>query len=193
MPHTGNFFFPEKWFEDTPSDNEIEKGPTSNWAFDHKAAPNDHHTKYTDAEARAVHSPMSIPAPAFVPGRDTHDWSIDCLTVRNYTALTMQYFHALVILPDGVTVAKVTLYGFRNDELATLELSLRRGDRAGNFVPMVTVTADWTTGYSSGYSDTIDYATIDNANYIYGFRLGLDPNDDVNDVRFTGAKIEFSG
>jgi len=43
MPHIGNFFFPEVWLEDTPTDNEVEKAPTSNWAFDHKAAVDDHH------------------------------------------------------------------------------------------------------------------------------------------------------
>lgn len=43
MPHIGNFFDPTRYLEGTPTDGEVKKGPTSNWAFDHKAAPDDHH------------------------------------------------------------------------------------------------------------------------------------------------------
>lgn len=41
-------------FEDTPSDGETSKGPTSNWAYDHAADASAHHAKYTDAESRAA-------------------------------------------------------------------------------------------------------------------------------------------
>ena len=38
-------------FQDTPSDGELSKGPTSNWAYDHAANASAHHSRYTDAEA----------------------------------------------------------------------------------------------------------------------------------------------
>lgn len=41
-------------FEDTPTDGEMTKGPTSNWAYDHANDAAAHHAKYTDAEARAA-------------------------------------------------------------------------------------------------------------------------------------------
>ncbi len=40
--------------EDVPSDGELEKAPTSNWAYDHKADAAAHHAKYTDANSRAA-------------------------------------------------------------------------------------------------------------------------------------------
>lgn len=42
---------PSDILEDTPTDDEAEKAPTSNWAHDHAANASAHHTKYTDAEA----------------------------------------------------------------------------------------------------------------------------------------------
>ena len=45
---------PSEIFEEVPTNNEVGKAPTSNWAFDHKADASAHHVKYTDAEARAA-------------------------------------------------------------------------------------------------------------------------------------------
>lgn len=44
MPHIGNFFNPLDYFESPPTDGETKKAPSSDWAFDHKAAADDHHT-----------------------------------------------------------------------------------------------------------------------------------------------------
>ena len=40
--------------EDSPTDGELLKAPTSNWAFDHNANAAAHHVKYTDVESRAA-------------------------------------------------------------------------------------------------------------------------------------------
>ena len=45
---------PSEILEDAPTDGEVGKGPTSNWAFDHNANASAHHAKYTDAEARTA-------------------------------------------------------------------------------------------------------------------------------------------
>ena len=41
---------PSEILEDNPTDNEVGKAPTSNWAFDHKADASAHHTKFTITE-----------------------------------------------------------------------------------------------------------------------------------------------
>ncbi len=40
--------------EDVPTDGELEKAPTSNWAYNHKADVAAHHAKYTDVESRTA-------------------------------------------------------------------------------------------------------------------------------------------
>ena len=45
---------PTLLLEDSPTDGELEKAPTSNWAFDHDADASAHHAKYTDTESRAA-------------------------------------------------------------------------------------------------------------------------------------------
>ena len=45
---------PSEILEDDPTDNEVGKAPTSNWAFDHNADASAHHLRYTHNEASAV-------------------------------------------------------------------------------------------------------------------------------------------
>ena len=45
---------PSLILEDDPTDDELEKAPTSNWAFDHDANVSAHHVKYTDADSRSA-------------------------------------------------------------------------------------------------------------------------------------------
>lgn len=45
---------PTEILEDNPTNNEVGKAPTSNWAYDHKALPGAHHDKFTAADARAA-------------------------------------------------------------------------------------------------------------------------------------------
>ncbi|MCK9598672.1 MAG: hypothetical protein M0R06_06500 [Sphaerochaeta sp.] len=45
---------PSEILEDSPTDNEVGKAPTSNWAHDHAANASAHHARYSDAEAVAA-------------------------------------------------------------------------------------------------------------------------------------------
>ena len=135
---------------------------------------------------------VSIPPSAFVPMEDTYDWIITSVSVINRTVLDPQYFMAPVILPHGATITKLTAYFYRDDELAAAQITLRRTARMGTSDIMALVDATWTSGYSSGYDDTIDYPIIDNENYSYTVRIILNPNDNVEDVKFNGAKIELA-
>jgi len=45
---------PSELFENPPVEDQAKKGPSSEWAFDHKAAVSAHHARYTDGEALAA-------------------------------------------------------------------------------------------------------------------------------------------
>jgi len=131
----------------------------------HSAIAAAHHAKYTNAEARAVHSPLSVSAHDFIPSQDTYDFVLSSGLLRHRTTLTVQYFDTGIILPHGVTVTKVTLFGWRDDAAASLVLYLIRANRAGGISVMASVSANWTTGYSSRADTTITNPVIDNINY----------------------------
>ena len=136
--------------------------------------------------------PLIVGCHEFVPQQDTYDFLRTDYYLQNGTVLTLQYFYAPIWLPHGATVNKLTLYGYRDDELAILRLDLVRSTRAGVSEQMAQVLADWTTGLSSGYDDTIDYPVIDNDSYFYHLTVRLDPNDAVNDVCFEAGRIDWS-
>jgi len=138
-------------------------------------------------------SSLSIPPPAFVPGDSDQDWVIDEYWIKNKISLDEQGYRAPVIFPNGLTVTKLTLHGFRDNAFASMYLQLIRNDKTRNITVMALIKADWTDGASSKYEDTIEYATIDNVNYTYLLWLKLNPNDSVNDVKFYAATIEFAG
>jgi len=160
---------------------------------DHKLIPAAHHTKYTDTESRAVMSPLSVSPPAFQPRYDNQDWTIEQTYLKNRSALAGQSFCAPICLPHGVTVTKLILYGYRDDAASSLILYIMRIDRVGGQTAMVAITADWADGNGSKEDTVIGNPIIDNVNYSYNLPLYLDPNDSVNDVKFFGAKIEFTG
>ena len=141
---------------------------------------------------REYPKPLSIGPPGFVPQEDTYDWLIVGGTLKNRAVLTEQLFSCPILLPHGVTVTKLTLYGFRDDGLATLMVTLQRATTIGATEPMTSKTADWTTGDSSGESTAILNPVIDNNNYAYFLTLQLDPNDSVEDVKFRSIRIDWN-
>ena len=135
--------------------------------------------------------PLSIGPTAFQSGFDTQDWNRSEKWLKNRTSLSVQYFHAPVILPHGARVKKLTLNAYRDDALATLLLYLRRFNKINSSVDMAQVMPDWTTGHDSGYDDTISYDVIDNENYAYSLYLHIDPNNSVEAVYFECATIDW--
>ena len=136
--------------------------------------------------------PLPIGPSAFDPDLDTHDYERANAFLRNRAALTQQEFHAQVVLPEGVTVTKVTLFGYRIDALASMFARLVHQDRVGNEVIMSTLTVDWSDGYGSVEDTSITDPTINNGAYDYVLYLAIDPNDDVTEVMFTGALIDWN-
>jgi len=137
-------------------------------------------------------SPIALPHNAFIPQSDTIQYTLYTSVLVSRLLLTSQVFFAPVFLPDGVTVTKLTLFGYRDDAASVFSITLYRNDRADGNVIMGTVIADWTTGYSSKYDDSIASALIDNDDYQYVVYVTIDPNDSIWDVRFSGVKIEFT-
>jgi len=135
---------------------------------------------------------LSMGPPAFVPYSDENDWVIahDGLFAR--VLETSQTFSAPISLPHGAVISRLTLFGERTAQQADLILQLYRDDNVGGSVLMAEVVAGWTSGASSGYDDTIDYATISNTSYSYNLVLTLDPFQSVSSVGFYRAQINLA-
>jgi len=139
-----------------------------------------------------VTSPLSIPPSAFIPRLDTYDWDICQKWLKNRTILTAQSFFISLCLPQGATVTKCTMYGYKAQAEGILLLNLWRADRVGGDSIMCNFSANWTDGYGSREENSIDYATIDNENYGYSIVISINPDAAVGDTFFTGAVIEFT-
>ena len=116
--HTGSFWqcishlFCQKseFFEDSPSNGVTNKGPTSNWAFDHNANAAAHHARYTDAEARAA-----------VGYNGTKYWSCAGIhfdaTVPDSDVISKTYYGYLTIV--GVKISLVAHVALPNGAVIT--------------------------------------------------------------------------
>lgn len=137
--------------------------------------------------------PFTIYGAAFVPATSADDWGQGDVYLKNLTTVGWQIFYAAVYLPQGARVTKVTLYGYRDDPLASMILQMNRISNGGGVANlMAEITADWTGGDGSGFDDTIDEPVIDNENNAYQLSLELTPNADVTEVQFNQAKIDWS-
>ena len=137
-------------------------------------------------------SPLSIGPSAFVPRVDTQDWFVDVHRLRNSVTLEAQSFRGPLILPHGVTITKLTLYGYRDVAGAELTIGLYRGNLAISQQQMAIITADWTDGWGSKSTTAITYPVIDNNNYTYGFQLNIDPQAIVEDLMFSGVIVDWT-
>ena len=135
--------------------------------------------------------PVTVHACAFVPQDDTVHWLVNNAVLYNRDTLTTQYFRAPVFFPNKATITKLTLFGFREDALATMRIVLYEVATDTVRTTMATIVADWTDGFGSKSETTITSPTIDNSGNSYMLELQLDPNDDALDVRLAGVQIEW--
>jgi len=70
-------------------------------------------------------------------------------------------------------------------------LSLYRCDHEEGLTEMASMDADWITGWSSGYEDSIVNPVVDNENYFYTVRVVMQANDSVEDIKFAEGKIDW--
>ena len=141
---------------------------------------------------REYPKPLTIGCSAFVPWSDQYDWEIATEGIRNRASLESQNYYAPVLLPDGVTINKVTLIGYKDDELAVMRVQLWRADWSeGTTLMAEAVAPNW--GDNGSISDTsITEPVVDNDNYFYGVMVELDPNDSINDVRLHGVQVHWN-
>lgn len=142
--------------------------------------------------AGGVPSPITVNCAAFGPRDDTVDFDRRSINLNNRTSLTYTTYYANVCLPHGVTITKLTLSGYRDNEATDLYLGLLRVRRNASESEMVGVDADWTDGNGSGEETSISYATIDNTIYSYALYIDISPTNSVGDCVFYCAQIDFS-
>lgn len=137
-------------------------------------------------------SPISVPPAAFQPTDDQTDYKVDHRRLLRRTSLTIGYFYAPVFFPHGATVTGVTLFAYRDDYDAAVEIQLHRGAHQEGGNVLCGVGANWGDGFGSRFSDNIVYPQVDNSLYSYCLYCKISPNDSVNDVRFIHAQIDFT-
>jgi len=155
---------PSEILEDNPTDNEVGKAPTSNWAFDHKANVAAHHTRYTDAEAKAAvgyngtkyWSCPGIHFDPLTPATDDITKSNEGYIIVNASDLRLK---AAVSLPHGATVTSVIVNGNASSQSKTWGIyALKLSDRTKTQM-------GW--DYMNTASGVGSLAVIDNSTYAY--------------------------
>ena len=172
-------------FQNVPADNEMLRGPTSNWAYDHNANVAAHHARYTDLEAQTACKLngslyWSIPGSSFME-TDAYNAQVTRIVTGTMTvdAFT-QAFIGTVNLPNGVTVTGAICYGNAAAEDKTW--TLRR-------VKLSDLTnATLATAVINTEDTTIDNATIDNSLYAYFFYTN---SFEVGEILY-GARITYT-
>lgn len=143
-------------------------------------------------EAGGYASPISIHPSAFIPEDDTEDYTSKESSLLRRSSLDSFDSYAPVILPNGATITKLTLYAHRSDGSASLGINLYRCNDAGTKSQMANVQVDWEDGNGSRYDDSITNPVVDNSSFSYVITLTINPNSDVLDVRLRRVQIDFT-
>lgn len=132
---------------------------------------------------------VSVHSSAFRPVEDGYDFYNGEYLYANNAA--SRYYRTSVHLPHGATVTKVTYY-FRDAAANNTSLHMYSGLLTGAGLGMMaTVSSSGTPGNSSGYDDSIAYATIDNSQYAYYLVVDL-PGGEGTNLRAYGVLIEYT-
>ncbi len=175
----------QDFLQEVPANNEYNKAPSSNWAFDHKADVDAHHAKYTDLEAQTAVKLngtlyWSCAGNNFKPFQPTvHDvqFASNGRLLADADGINTL---ASVNLPNGATVTGVIVYGDTAAEAETFTLSrILLTDLTGVSMGTANINTEDTS---------ISYETIDNSLYAYLiYTSSLDTGDEIY-----GARISFT-
>jgi hypothetical protein len=162
-------------FENPPTDGEEEKGPSSNWAYDHDADPDRHHIRYTDAEAVAAvgyngTKYFSCPGNDFRVHRVYYADPGTLLEGYTLCRENNMYYVCPVYLPHGAVVTNVIVHG--NAATEDVNWYLKR-IRVSDLTPVTMASAKFNTA-----DNTITSGTIDNSLYAYFFYTDVMSVDD---------------
>ncbi|HEY77479.1 MAG TPA: hypothetical protein G4O00_15085 [Thermoflexia bacterium] len=116
---------------------------------------------------KPITSYISIPAAAFVPqdnfSADTYNVGSIVRTVTG----SVDEFNAPVFLPHGSTVVSVTVHWYDDYGAGDGTITLRRTNFSVFSVKMAEVTTSGSGGDGTSTDTTIDFAQVDNSQYIY--------------------------
>lgn len=104
------------------------------------------------------------------------------------------HWHASVKLPTDAIITRVDWWYYRTDAVTICEMKLRRidYDTTGTGSDMCTLTASSTSGDSTMNTTSIDYATINNGDFMYFLYLRIYTNIDVDDVKSGCVRITYT-
>jgi hypothetical protein len=134
---------------------------------------------------------ISVPAAAFNPFQSAWDTRNSGYHLFNYEG-TMTWFFASVQLPDGATVTNFTTYWF-DEGTASITCHLRRCMHPTSIFTMAEAYSPGVGApqYGSSYDDTINYATVDNGQYMYMVYVDIPASSSHTDYFFNLAVIEW--
>ena len=165
------------YLENPPIEDSVNTAPTSEWAFDHDADANAHHTKFTALEAQQAcnldgNIYHTIPGTSFQGTRpnvtDAHfdtDFALESWSTPNS-------FFCSVILPHGATVTAVLVDGNAGaSSQMWIMYRVAMSNQAQTFMANALITNEDTS---------IDNPIIDNELYVYGIKaIDLSTNDKI--------------
>ena len=140
---------------------------------------------------RGFPKPLIVGSTCFKAQLNTYTYS------QTYGMLTghgtdLQSFFATVYLPDKARINKITLLGYRDDDLATMYVRLFKIAKSDCVqTQLANVDATGTPGWSSWYTETITDPVIDLDNFWYQLLLYFDPNDSAMDVRLNAIQLDW--
>jgi len=127
-----------------------------------------------------------------VPAADFNDVYGNCMTF-NYGSDLWPYSGygcdvvAGIHLPDGVTVTKIMMYWYDDDETANIQASISRTTYPGMSEQLSSLISNY-YGDGSSSSYAVTSIPIDNSNYEYYIRVSL-PSDRLGLI---GFRIEYT-
>jgi hypothetical protein len=104
---------PTAIFENPPTEDEANKGPSSEWAFDHAANASAHHSRYTDAESRSAIGDLLNSVGAAIKDFNMNYQSLNFLKYFNYRNSSGDTHNIGTTKPEdsNVLVMTCTQYG----------------------------------------------------------------------------------
>jgi len=152
-------------------------------------------TKFVGAALPSVTvfaSPISIHPSRFLPLQDDVDFYCNYAGLRKRTDPAAGQFYSPLVLPNGLTITKLTMYAYCMVAGSVVSIRLNYVTNAGVQTQMAECENYWSDGDGSDYDDSITSPVIDNINYSYCIHCIIDPNTDVLNSILRRVMIDFT-
>lgn len=132
---------------------------------------------------------ISVPAAAFTPMLSCWQFYIYG-SILNLNDTEWEVFVAPVQLPHGAIVTNFTVYWY-DAGIADISCYLTSYNSTITYRDLAIAPSTGAPGLGSSFDDTINYATVDNANYAYMVEVSIPSSASHTDYRFYYATIEY--